>query len=68
MTPWWLLATLLIVPGLMGGALLLSWLEVYFTHSLVRREVSVAWASALNPEEVAELIARSTARVVENRR
>jgi hypothetical protein len=67
MTPWWLLATLLIVPGLMGGALFLCWLEVYFTHSLVRREVSVAWASTLTPEEVEELIARSVARVIQTR-
>jgi hypothetical protein len=67
MTPWWLLPTLLIVPALMAGALGLSWLEIYFAQSLVQREVGVAWASALNPEEIEELIARSVARVIDTR-
>jgi hypothetical protein len=60
----WLFASLLIVPGLIGFPLLMSWLEIHFTHRLVAHEVAVAWQSALTTEELEEAISRSVARVM----
>jgi siroheme synthase len=64
MSPPWLPAAFLIVPGLLALTLLMAWLELTFTHRLVKHEVAVAWSSATTPEEVEAAVTRSLARVL----
>jgi len=51
MTSWWL-ASLLITPGLFGLALLMNWLEVFFTYQLVADEVAIAWESVESVDDL----------------
>lgn len=64
MTGDWLLLTLLFIPGLFGLAILMNWLEVYFTHQLVAEEVTVAWHSVESADDLEEKISTIVQRVM----
>jgi len=64
MTSPWLLVTLLFIPGLFGLALLMNWLEVYFTHQLVAEEVADAWRSTESADDLERRIGLIVERVM----
>lgn len=66
-TPWGLLV-LLFLPGLFGLALLMNWLEVYFTYQLVADEVAVAWQSTDSVDDLEEKVGLIADRVMSSPR
>jgi hypothetical protein len=64
MTSPWLLVSLLFIPGLFGLALLMNWLEVYFTHQLVADEVAAAWRSTESVEDLERRVSVIARRVM----
>jgi hypothetical protein len=64
MTSPWSLVSLLTIPGLFGLALLMNWLEVYFTHQIVADEVAVAWQSAESADDLERKVSRIVQRVM----
>jgi hypothetical protein len=60
---WWL-ASLLVVPGLFGLALLMNWLEIYFTHQRVAEEVVTAWQSTDSADDLERRISLIVERVM----
>jgi hypothetical protein len=63
MTPW-ALVSLLTIPGLFGLALLMNWLEVYFTYQRVADEVAVAWQSTESADDLERRISLIADRVI----
>jgi hypothetical protein len=60
---WWLLV-LLLIPGLFGLALLMNWLEVYFTYRSVADEVVVAWQSTDSADDLERRVGLIIERVM----
>ena len=60
----WTLLFLLIVPGLMGLVLLVSWLETFLTYQLVPDDVAVAWETAVSADELEQRVGRIVERVI----
>jgi hypothetical protein len=64
MTSAWWLVSLLTVPGLFGLAVLMNWLEVFFTHQLVADEVAIAWKSVESADDLERRVSLIVERVI----
>ena len=53
------LATVLVVPVLLVLMLLMEWLEKRFAQRMVADQIAVAFSSAVSPDELEMLVARS---------
>lgn len=62
------LVSLLTVPGLFGLAVLMNWLEVYFTYQLVADEVAVAWRSTESADDLERTVSLIVERVMRDSR